>query len=77
LSSNLDNRRTKTSPHSKIELIAIVASIPTALGGGSHGHAGIIVKSAKYLAMATVAFTNPTHSKIYPAGLATNALAGT
>ncbi len=25
------------------ELIAIAASIPTMLGGGNHGHAGIIV----------------------------------
>ncbi len=29
------------------ELIAIAASIPTMLGGGNHGHAGIIVEPAK------------------------------
>jgi hypothetical protein len=31
----------------------------------------------KYLAMAGVAFNNPTHLGIYPAGLTTNAAAGT
>ncbi len=61
----------------KKELIAILASIPTALGRENHGHAGIIVEPAKYLAMATVAFTNTPHPGIYPAGLATNAAAGT
>jgi hypothetical protein len=59
------------------ELIAIAASIPTALGGGNHGHAGIISKPAKYLTMATVAFTNPPHPGIYPAALAINAAVGT
>jgi hypothetical protein len=33
------------------ELIAIAASIPTALGGGNYGHAGLIVEASKYLAM--------------------------
>ncbi len=61
----------------KKKLIAIVASIPTALGGGNQGHAEIIVKLAKYLAMTTVAFTNPPHFEIYPAGLANNAAART
>jgi hypothetical protein len=59
------------------ELISISASIPSGLGGGNHGHAGIIVKAAKYLDMARVAFTDPTHPRIYPAGLAVNAAAGT
>jgi hypothetical protein len=45
--------------------------------GGNHGHAGIIVKAAKYLTMAGVAFTNPIHPGIYPSGLATNGAAGT
>jgi hypothetical protein len=31
------------------ELIAIAATIPTTLGGGNHGHAGLIVEPAKYL----------------------------
>ncbi len=61
----------------KKELIAIAASIPTALGRGNHGHAGIIVEPAKYLAMATIAFTSPPHPGVYPAGLAINAAAKT
>ena len=36
----------------KNELIAIAASIPTRLGGGNHGHAGLIVDATKYLTMA-------------------------
>ena len=60
------------------ELIAIAASIPTTLGGGNHGHAGIIVEPAKYLVMtAGTAFTPPANPGVYPAGLAANAAAGT
>ena len=59
------------------ELIAIAASIPTGLGGGNHGHAGLIVDAAKYLTMAGHAFTAPPNPGIYPAGLAANAAAGT
>ena len=59
------------------ELIAIAASIPTGLGGGNHGHAGLIVDAAKYLTMAGQAFTAPPNPGIYPAGLAANAAAGT
>jgi hypothetical protein len=59
------------------ELISVAASIPSRLGGGNHGHAGIIPKMAKYLTMAGVAFTNPIHPGIYPTGLAANAAAGT
>jgi len=33
------------------ELIAIAVTIPTTLGGGNHGHAGIIVEPTKYLTM--------------------------
>jgi hypothetical protein len=33
------------------ELFSIAANVPTALGGGNHGHAGIIVKPTKYLVM--------------------------
>jgi hypothetical protein len=61
----------------KKELISLAASIPSRLGGGNHGHAGIIVEAAKYLTMAGVAFTNPIHPGIYPTGLAANAAAGT
>jgi hypothetical protein len=59
------------------ELIAIAASIPTLLGGGNHGHAGLIVDAAKYLTMAGQAFNAPPNPGIYPAGLAANAAAGT
>jgi hypothetical protein len=61
------------------ELIAIAASIPTTLGGGSHGHAGIIVEPHKYLIMTTggTPFETPANPGVYPAGLALNAVAGT
>jgi hypothetical protein len=61
----------------KKNLVAIAASIPSGLGGGNHGHAGIIVKATKYLAIAGVAFTDPIHPGIYPTGLPTTAAAGT
>ena len=60
------------------ELIAIAATIPTTLGGGNHGHAGLIVEPAKYQIMTGgIAFTQPGNPGIYPAGLAPNAAAGT
>jgi hypothetical protein len=59
------------------ELIAIAASIPTGLGGGNHGHAGLIINATKYLTMAGVAFIIPPNPGIYPAGLAANATTGT
>ena len=59
------------------ELIAIAATIPTTLGGGNHGHAGLIVGPTKYLTMTGgTAFAPPGNSGIYPAGLALNAAAG-
>jgi hypothetical protein len=60
------------------ELIAIAATIPTTLGGGNHGHAGIIVEPTKYLTMTGgIAFAPPANPGIYLAGLALNAAAGT
>jgi hypothetical protein len=47
------------------------------LGGGNHGHAGLIVDAAKYLVMTQVEFTIPPNPGIFPAGLAANAAAGT
>jgi hypothetical protein len=48
------------------ELITIFANIPTTLGGGNHGHAGVIIAPAKYSAMTGgMAFenlTNPGHN---------------
>ena len=60
------------------ELIAIAASIPSMLGGGNHGHPGVIVEPAKYLLMTGgTAFVNPPNPVVYPAGLQANAAAGT
>jgi hypothetical protein len=56
-------------------LVAIAASILSGLRGGNHGHAGIIIKITKYLAIAGVAFTDPIHPGIYPTGLPTTAAA--
>ena len=42
------------------ELIAILAGIPMALGGGNHGHAGIIMDPATYATMTgETNFNNP------------------
>ena len=55
----------------KRKLITIAATIPSTLGGGNHGNAGLIVKPAKYLTMTGgTAFTQPGNPGIYPAGLA-------
>jgi hypothetical protein len=60
------------------ELIAIAASIPSMLGGGNHGHAGVIAEPEKYLLMTgKTAFVNPANPGVYPAGLQANATAGT
>ncbi len=59
------------------EHIAILANIPTTLGGGNHGHAGIIVEPARYLLMTRgVAFANPANPGTYPANVPVNATAG-
>ncbi len=59
-------------------MIAIAASIPTALGGGNHGHAGIIMEPNKYLIMTGgINFNPPVNPGVYPAWLALNAAAGT
>jgi hypothetical protein len=60
----------------KKELIAILANIPTTLGGGNHGHAGIIIEQARYLLMTGVIFTNPVNPGTYPANVPGNAAAG-
>jgi hypothetical protein len=55
------------------ELIAIAAAIPTSLGGGNHGHAGIIVNDAKYLTMTGgIQFITPTNPGAYPTNIAGN-----
>ncbi len=58
------------------ELIAILAGIPTALGGGNFGHVGVIMEATAYSTMtADIAFANPAYPGVYPAGLAANAAA--
>ena len=58
------------------ELIAILAGIPTALGGGNFGHVGVIMEAAAYSTMtAGIDFVNPANLGVYPAGLAANAAA--
>jgi hypothetical protein len=59
------------------ELIAILANIPTTLGGGNHGHAGIIIEPARYFLMTGgVAFVNPANPGTYPVNVPANAAAG-
>ena len=61
----------------KKELISILANIPTTLGGGNHGHAGILMDPARYLIVTEgVAFTNPANPRNYPANFPGNAAAG-
>jgi hypothetical protein len=44
------------------ELIAILAGLPMALGGGNHGHAGIIMDPAMYTTMTRgTDFNNPAN----------------
>ena len=60
------------------EIISILANIPTTLGGGNHGHVGVIMDQVDYNTMTTgIDFVNPVIPGIYPAGLALNAAAGT
>ena len=62
----------------KKEIISILANIPTTLGGGNHGHVGVIMDQVDYNTMTTgIDFVNPVNPGIYPAGLALNAAAGT
>ena len=60
------------------EIIAILANIPTRLGGGNYGHVGVIMDPAEYNTMtAGIDFENPVNPGFYPADLALNAAAGT
>jgi hypothetical protein len=58
------------------ELIAILANIPTTLGGGNHGHAGILMEPTRYLLTTGVPFNNPANPGNYPLTVAGNAAAG-
>ncbi|KAL7486803.1 hypothetical protein ACHAW6_012408, partial [Cyclotella cf. meneghiniana] len=50
------------------ELPNSVASIPTTLGGGNHGHVGMIVEKTKYMAFWNngAKFEPPTNPSAYP-----------
>ena len=54
----------------------ILANIPTTLGGGNHGHAGIIMDPARYLAIAEVPFNNPANPGNYTTNVPGNVAAG-
>jgi hypothetical protein len=60
------------------KIIATLANIPTSLGGGNHGHVGVIINPTEYNTMTRgINFINPVNPGIYPTGLAVNAMAGT
>ena len=60
----------------KKELIAILAGIPMALGGGNFRHVGVIMEEVAYSTMTGgIAFVDPVNPGVYPAGLAANAAA--
>jgi hypothetical protein len=49
------------------ELIKIAMSVSTALGGGRHGHAGLIIPNAEYARIANgETFVVPAHPGVYP-----------
>jgi hypothetical protein len=50
------------------EFITIAASIPTSLGGGLNGHAGMLLPNVDYAIMAPgTPFVAPINPGIYPA----------
>ena len=54
------------------EIIGIAATIPTALGGGNNGHAGVIMDPAAYsLLSGGIDFVKPVNPGVYPAGAMT------
>lgn len=49
------------------ELVEIAVNYPTSLGGGDHGHAGLIVESATYLTHSNgIPFTRPSQPPTLP-----------
>ena len=48
--------------NSKDELKANAASIPTTLGGGTHGYLGLILSSTAYATIAATQFIEPIYS---------------
>jgi hypothetical protein len=60
------------------EIIAILANVPTTLGGGNYGHVGIIMEPTKYSTMSGgINFANPLNQGFYPATLTATAAVGT
>jgi hypothetical protein len=60
------------------DIIAILANIPTTLGGGNYWHVGIIMEPTEYSTMSRgINFADPINPGFYPATLATNAAVGT
>jgi hypothetical protein len=52
------------------EIISILANIPTTLGGGNHGHVGVIMDPTEYNTMTEgTDFVKPVNLGIYPANL--------
>jgi len=58
------------------ELIAILANIPTTIGGGNNGHAGTLMDPVRYQLTAGVLLTNPINPGNYPTNVTGNAAAG-
>ena len=50
----------------KDELKANAASIPTTLGGGTHGYLGLILSPAAYATIATTQFIEPIYPGQHP-----------
>jgi hypothetical protein len=51
------------------ELTNALGSVATKLGGGEHGHVGLIVETSEYITFSNggVRYTNPANLKAYPA----------
>lgn len=51
----------------KVELCVIAVDEPTSLGGGRHGHLGMILEENEYLAYSNhIPFINPTNPGLFP-----------
>ena len=59
----------------KRELTKITAVVPTKLGGGKHGHVGIVIKDAEYVTFSEggASFVVPSHPGFYPATVSSTA----
>jgi len=54
------------------ELVAIEMTVSTALGGGRHGHAGLIISDAEYARRTNgIHFVIPAHPGVYPQNVTT------